>query len=86
MYAPVHGVTEDPASGSANAGLGNILASLNDEDNATLQWSVVQGVEMGRPSRLHVTAERRDGEVAEIRVAGGAVLACRGQIEVPEAS
>ena len=71
VYAPVHGVIEDPASGSANAGLANILASMNGEADATLEWNVAQGVEMGRPSRLHVTAERRKGEVAEIRVAGG---------------
>jgi len=86
VYAPVHGVMEDPASGSANAGLANILASLSEEQDATLEWNVAQGVEMGRPSRLHVTAERRNGEVVEIRVAGGAVVACRGQIDVPERS
>ena len=86
VYAPVHGVMEDPASGSANAGLANILASLSDEPAATLEWTVAQGVEMGRPSRLHVTAERRKGEVVEVRVAGGAVVACRGQIEVPAGS
>lgn len=84
VYAPVHGVMEDPASGSANAGLGNILGVLDDAENATLQWSVAQGVEMGRPSRLDVTVERRGGKVAEVRVAGGAVVACRGQIEVPK--
>ena len=83
VYAPVHGVMEDPASGSANAGLANILASLNEERDATLEWNVAQGVEMRRPSRLHMTAERRNGEVAEVRVAGGAVMACRGQIDVP---
>ena len=49
VYAPVHGVMEDPASGSANAGLANILASLSDEKDATLEWNVAQGVEMGRP-------------------------------------
>ena len=83
VFAPLHGVMEDPATGSANVGLGNLLASLNQEKNATLEWRVAQGIEMGRPSRLHVTAERRDGEVAEVRVAGSAVVVCRGQIAVP---
>ena len=83
MFAPVHGVMEDPATGSANAGLGNLLASLSDEKEATLEWDVAQGVEMNRPSRLHVVAERRDGEIVQVRVAGGAVVACRGQIDVP---
>jgi trans-2,3-dihydro-3-hydroxyanthranilate isomerase len=86
VYAPVHGVMEDPASGSANAGLANILASLSEEQDATLEWNVAQGVEMGRPSRLHVTAERRHGKVVEVRVAGGAVVVCRGQIDVSDGS
>ena len=84
LYAPVHGIMEDPASGSANAGLANLLASLSEEKDATLQWSVAQGIEMRRPSRLRVTAERRRGEIVEVRVAGSAVVACRGQIDVPE--
>jgi len=84
MYAPMHGVMEDPATGSANAGLGNLLASLSEEQDATLQWNVAQGIEMRRPSQLHVTAERRQGKVVEVRVAGSAVVACRGQIDVPK--
>ncbi len=83
MYAPLHGVMEDPATGSANAGLANLLASLEGEQEATLRWSVAQGIEMGRPSRLQLTAERRNGKVVEVRVAGGAVVVCRGQIDVP---
>jgi trans-2,3-dihydro-3-hydroxyanthranilate isomerase len=82
LYAPAHGVTEDPATGSANAGLANLLASLENGDHETLHWDVAQGIEMGRPSRLHLTAERRDGQVAEVRVAGGAVVVCRGQLDV----
>lgn len=84
MYAPVHGVMEDPATGSANAGLANLLASLSKEPDATLRWKVDQGIEMGRPSRLNATAERRKGAVVEVRVAGGAVVACHGKINVPE--
>ena len=45
---------------------------------------MAQGIEMGRPSRLHLTAERRESKVVEVRVAGGAVVACRGQIDLPE--
>jgi trans-2,3-dihydro-3-hydroxyanthranilate isomerase len=83
VYAPVHGVIEDPATGSANAGLANLLGSLSEESDATLTWNVAQGLEMGRPSRLRITAERRGGKVVEVRVAGGAVVVCRGEIDVP---
>ncbi len=82
MYAPAHGVMEDPATGSANAGLANLLAALGRGANETLRWTVAQGVEMGRPSRLQLTAERRAGQVAEVRVAGGAVMVCRGTLDV----
>lgn len=84
VFAPVHGVMEDPATGSANAGLANLLATLNGDKDTTLAWDVSQGIEMGRPSRLHVTAERRGGKVVEVRVTGGAVVVCRGKIDVPE--
>jgi trans-2,3-dihydro-3-hydroxyanthranilate isomerase len=85
MFAPVHGVMEDAASGSASAGLANILAAVHGAPDATLKLNVSQGVEMGRPSRMQVTARRNGDEVAEIRVSGGALLVCRGQIEVPAA-
>jgi len=83
VYAPVHGVMEDPATGSANAGLANLLGSQREERDATIEWNVSQGIEMGRPSRLHLTAERREGKIVEVRVAGNAVVACRGQIDIP---
>jgi trans-2,3-dihydro-3-hydroxyanthranilate isomerase len=84
VFAPVHGVMEDAATGSANAGLANLLASLDTRRDATLEWNVAQGIEMGRPSRLHLAAERREGAVAEVRITGKAMVVCRGRIDVPE--
>ena len=34
----------------------------------TLRWVVDQGVEMGRPSRLHITCERSGGRISAVRV------------------
>ena len=87
MFAPNFGIPEDPASGAATGSLAaylikHRLVKFNDSVSIISE----QGLEMGRPSRLHVTAERRQGEVVEVRVAGGAVVACRGQIDVPEGS
>ncbi len=84
MFAPSHGVDEDPVTGSANAALGIILAAAAGSENETLRWSVAQGVEMGRAGRADITAERRDWETTEIRVAGNAVVVCHGEIEIPE--
>lgn len=84
MFAPSHGVDEDPVTGSANAALGIILAAADGSENGTLHWAVAQGVEMGRAGRADITAERRNWETTEIRVAGNAVIVCRGEIEIPE--
>ncbi len=66
---PVGGVVEDPATGAAAAALGGYLRARG-EIVAPAEFEIVQGVEMGRPSRLTVSIAR--GEVG-VRVAGNAV-------------
>ncbi|MCU1284006.1 MAG: phenazine biosynthesis protein PhzF [Acidobacteriales bacterium] len=61
MFAPLAGTVEDPATGSANAPLAGLLLSLNHQENA--YFRIDQGVEMGRPSVLLVTATRTGGEI-----------------------
>lgn len=56
MFSPLSGTWEDPATGSANAPLAGLLLSLGSAQSA--RYEVVQGVEMGRPSRLRLTAHR----------------------------
>jgi trans-2,3-dihydro-3-hydroxyanthranilate isomerase len=76
MFAPLAGTVEDPATGSANAALAALLLSLTRDERHV--FDVVQGVEMGRPSLLHVTAERRENEIrATIR--GACVPVFRGE-------
>lgn len=83
MYAPLHGVPEDPATGSAAAALAGLLALSSDQDNTTLRWSIAQGVEMGRPSRIQASAEKENGAVRAIRVGGCSVMVADGWIDVP---
>ena len=45
-------------------------------------WSVEQGVEMGRPSRLEVSATKTGGAVTAVRVAGRAVLVGEGTLRL----
>jgi trans-2,3-dihydro-3-hydroxyanthranilate isomerase len=82
MFAPLDGVPEDPATGSANAALGALLAAYDPAPEKSFRWRVAQGVEMGRPSVLEVRAEKRDGRVTESRVGGASVLVGDGTIEV----
>lgn len=76
MFAPLAGTSEDPATGSANATLGALLLSLTPE--ATAAYEIVQGVEMGRPSLLRVTA-RRAADGVRAAVGGCCVPVLRGE-------
>lgn len=80
VFVPGHGITEDPATGSACAALGGYLASRTPRDNATLGWVVEQGVEMGRASRIEVEVDKHDGDVVAVRVGGSAVMTARGDL------
>jgi trans-2,3-dihydro-3-hydroxyanthranilate isomerase len=82
MYAPLHGVGEDPATGSASCALAGLLAHGDASPTGTFRFAIAQGVEMGRPSRLEASAEKADGAVNETRVGGASVLVGEGWIEV----
>lgn len=82
MYAPGSGVPEDPATGSAAAALGGYLSQAHGGREASLSWTVEQGIEMGRPSLLYVEADRRDGTTSAVRVGGSAVPVSRGTMTV----
>lgn len=83
MFAPGSGVPEDPATGSAAAALGGYLAKADGRAEGKLSWTVEQGIEIGRPSILHVEADRTDGETRGIRVGGQAVFVSSGTMSVP---
>lgn len=76
MFSPLTGTWEDPATGSANATLGALLLSLSGDES--LRYEAVQGVEMGRPSRLAVSA-RRTPDGIRARVAGRCVPVLNGE-------
>jgi trans-2,3-dihydro-3-hydroxyanthranilate isomerase len=82
MFAPLDGVPEDPATGSANVALAGLLASLRPEPDLSLRLRIAQGVEMGRPSLLDASAEKRGGRVTEMRIGGRCVAVMSGTIEV----
>lgn len=79
-FVPGYAVPEDPATGSANAAFAGYLAARATVRDGTLAWTVRQGVEMGRPSRIEIEADKRDGAVCGIRVGGNAVFVMEGQL------
>jgi len=80
MFAPLSGVPEDPATGSANCALAGLLAHYSPQPNGKFSWRIAQGVEMGRPSILIARAEKVDGVVQTTRIGGAAVLVSEGFI------
>jgi trans-2,3-dihydro-3-hydroxyanthranilate isomerase len=82
MFAPLKGVPEDPATGSANVALIGLLAKLRREPDLRLSKRIAQGVEMGRPSLLHAEAEKRDGVVTATYIGGRCVPVMQGSIEL----
>jgi trans-2,3-dihydro-3-hydroxyanthranilate isomerase len=79
MFSPLSGTIEDPATGSAGTPLAGLLLSLGKDKERRLE--IVQGVEMGRPSRLVCTAWRAaDGIRA--KVGGACVPVLEGKISL----
>ncbi|MCW2616729.1 MAG: phenazine biosynthesis protein PhzF family [Frankiales bacterium] len=84
VFAFEAGVAEDPATGSAALGLGAYLVAsgLVAGDGETA-YEVVQGVEMGRPSRLSCVVTAVDGAAVSCRVSGAVVPVASGRVRVP---
>lgn len=82
MFGPCHGIVEDPATGSAAAALAGLLADEDGRGEGWHSWTVHQGREMGRPSRIAIRARREGVLVTEVRVGGTAVPVGEGMIEV----
>ena len=82
MFAPLYGVPEDPATGSANVALVGLLASLRPERDLTLKLRISQGVDMGRPSLLEAAAEKKNGKIETLSIGGRCVIMMRGSVEV----
>jgi trans-2,3-dihydro-3-hydroxyanthranilate isomerase len=84
MFAPLDGVPEDPATGSANCALAALLTHCNAAPSGSFHWRIAQGVEMGRPSILEARTEKRDGVVVDAWIGGASVMVSDGYIEVGE--
>jgi trans-2,3-dihydro-3-hydroxyanthranilate isomerase len=81
MFAPGHGVSEDPATGSAAGPLAVHLAR-----HGRIAWGeeivIEQGKELGRPSLLHARASGSPDAVTAVEVGGAAVVMGRGEFNI----
>ena len=81
LFAPVLGIPEDTATGSASGPLGAYLLKYNAVSaNTESRLVSLQGVRMGRPSHIHIALSSRDGVLEEVQVGGEAVVVGEGKI------
>jgi trans-2,3-dihydro-3-hydroxyanthranilate isomerase len=83
MFAPAHGIAEDPATGSAAGPLGCYLVRHRVLPfTGELRCVSEQGIEMGRPSFLHVRIAEERGEITAVRVGGDCHYMGAGHLEL----
>src|SRR5919198_3560240 len=81
MWAPAHGVAEDPATGSAAGPLAIHLAR-HGRIAFGEQIEIVQGVEINRPSTLFAQVEGEGDRIDHVYVGGSAVIVARGEFSL----
>ncbi|WP_251975818.1 PhzF family phenazine biosynthesis protein [Salinicola avicenniae] len=79
LFAPAMGIPEDPATGSAAAPLIGYLATRASSD-AVQEWTIHQGVEMGRPSRIRGRVDPAGMAAPSITITGQAVAVGEGTL------
>ncbi len=79
VFADYYGVPEDPATGSAAGCLAAYLVNHRYFDKDSLDIWVEQGIEIGRPSRLHLMAEENEGRI-QVKVGGRVVPVATGEL------
>ena len=83
MFAPEFGIVEDPATGGATGPLGCYLVEHGlVAPGAASSMLNLQGVAMGRRSRLHISIDGGPSAITGVRVGGEAVLVGRGELYV----
>lgn len=80
MFAPLFGIIEDPATGSAAGPFGCYLF----KNKIVRDFPIVleQGFEMGRPSIIGVNIESRNEEITAVKVRGDVVLVSEGKMVI----
>ncbi len=82
MFAPLDGIPEDAATGSAACAMVGLQAALLPEADADVSLLVGQGVDMGRPSLLRARAIKQAGQIERVHVGGRCVAVMQGSFEL----
>jgi trans-2,3-dihydro-3-hydroxyanthranilate isomerase len=83
MFASGQGIAEDPATGGASGPLGCYLVQHKLVADPSRDMVSLQGVKMGRPSRIHMRiAQQASGEITRVQVGGKAVRVGEGVVDI----
>lgn len=80
MFAPDMGITEDPATGGAVAAMSGAIRHFDALTPGHHALLIEQGVEMGRPSHIHLHIESNATGIAHARIGGQAVKIAEGRL------
>lgn len=80
MFGPGMGILEDPATGSAAAAFAGALMQCEPLGEGEHDVVIEQGVEMGRPSEIHLQMTIKNGALVSAEIGGAAVVVMRGEI------
>jgi trans-2,3-dihydro-3-hydroxyanthranilate isomerase len=80
MFAPLLGIREDPATGSAAAALAGALTAHGGLGAGSHAIVIEQGRDMGRPSTIHLDLQIDGGELRAASIAGEAVIVTQGTL------
>ena len=82
MFAPLFGVPEDPATGSANVALIGLLAHHRPEADLVLARRSARASTWDGPSLLEASAEKKAGTVVATHIGGRCVPMLTGTIDL----
>jgi trans-2,3-dihydro-3-hydroxyanthranilate isomerase len=80
MFAPLLGIPEDPATGSAAAAFAGLLAAHGGWGSGSHEIVIEQGQEMGRPSVIHLEMRLDRSQLLSCAIAGHAVIVTQGTL------
>lgn len=80
MFSPDMGIPEDPATGGAVAAMSGAIHHFDALGDGRHALMIEQGVEMGRPSHIHLHIEAESGRIARARIGGQAAKIASGQL------
>nr|WP_234936066.1 PhzF family phenazine biosynthesis protein [Agrobacterium rubi] len=82
MFSPSMGIAEDPATGAAAAAFSGAIHHFDNLADGHYPILIEQGVEMGRPSHIHLNMDVKEKEISRARIGGHAVRVATGTFDI----